>query len=295
MLALTALAFVGYAAAQSTASAQDTAVVAANFKNAQLVPQLIPSFMPQGTLDVQFGGQSISIGQNLSASAVSSAPQISVLPTSDSTRINTNSMYTVMLVDANTVGEDQNTTAQTRHWLVNTVGLSGSAPYGINYTNSRAVTDYVGPGPLPGTGSHRYVVLLYAQSSAFSPPANLSTAGAGFGTFFLDQYVQSSGLGPLVAANYFQVQNGVATVTPVATSAVNTATVSALVSSMSSSMVASRSGSASSGASASGSSASAAATSKAAAGRKEDLNAGWGLIVGAVGMVGTLLGAGLGL
>lgn len=93
MLALTALAFVGYAAAQS-ASGQDVAVVQANFQSmstppgllrpcpsavvltrscpdAQLVPQLISSFMPQGTLSVNFGGQAISIGQNLSQSCES--------------------------------------------------------------------------------------------------------------------------------------------------------------------------------------------------------------------------------
>ncbi len=64
-------------------------------------------------------------------------------------------MYTVMMVDANQVGTDQNQTAQTRHWLVNTVGLSGSGPYGINYSGSKAVTDYAGPGPAEGSGSHR--------------------------------------------------------------------------------------------------------------------------------------------
>lgn len=56
------------------------------------MPQLIRSFMPQGTLSVQFGGQTIAIGANMSQSSVNSAPQLTVTPTTDSTRINTNSV-----------------------------------------------------------------------------------------------------------------------------------------------------------------------------------------------------------
>jgi hypothetical protein len=77
-------------------------------------------------------------------------------------------------------------------------------------TNS---TDYAGPGPAEGSGSHRYVVLLYAQSSAFTPPSDLTSAGVGMGTWILEQYVSGSSLGPLVAGNYFQVENGQATAT----------------------------------------------------------------------------------
>jgi hypothetical protein len=38
-------------------------------------------------------------------------------------------------------------------------------------------------------------------------------AGVGLATWNLQSYVDASGLGPLVAANYFQVENGQATVT----------------------------------------------------------------------------------
>lgn len=73
-------------------------------------------------------------------------------------------------------------------------------------------TDYAGPGPAEGSGPHRYTILVYLQPESFQAPANLSTAGTPLGTMFLNSYVDDSGLGNLVAANYFQVENGQATV-----------------------------------------------------------------------------------
>ncbi|GFZ43739.1 hypothetical protein JCM24511_01459 [Saitozyma sp. JCM 24511] len=302
MLSLTALALLGLrlVAAQngtSSASATDIADVEANFQGAQLVPELLPTFSPEGTLDLTFGGQAVSIGQNLTQDAVASYPSITVSPASGASGIDTTSTYTLMMVDANPVGTDESTTAQTRHWLVNSVTLEGSAPYSVNYTGSTAITNYAGPGPAAGSGSHRYVVLLYSQPSSFAAPANLSTANTPLGTFFLEEYVNSTGLGAVVAANYFQVENGVATTSVPATSTVNTATLSAAsvsgtgasASGSGASGSASKSGSATSGAAAS-------STSKAAAGMQASTNGlGWGVVVGAVGVVGCLFGAGLGL
>lgn len=73
-------------------------------------------------------------------------------------------------------------------------------------------TDYAGPGPAEGSGPHRYTILVYIQPSTFQAPANLSQAGTPLSTMLLNEYVTESGLGDLVAANYFQVENGQATV-----------------------------------------------------------------------------------
>jgi hypothetical protein len=48
-------------------------------------------------------------------------------------------MYSVMMVDADIVGTNAQTTPLTRHWLVNTVMLQGNGPFSINYTGSTAV------------------------------------------------------------------------------------------------------------------------------------------------------------
>jgi hypothetical protein len=49
--------------------------------------------------------------------------------------------YTVIMVDANPVGTDESTTAQTRHWLVNGASFdtTGDAPYAVNLTGSTSM------------------------------------------------------------------------------------------------------------------------------------------------------------
>jgi len=105
--------------------------------------------------------------------------------------------------------------------------------------------DYVGPGPLEGTGPHRYVVVLVVQEQSFTAPADVTT----FGAYSAQQYLSTSGLGPVVAANYFVVENGASTVAVSSTSAVNTATVVAAAGTSSQASASSAASSAASGAS----------------------------------------------
>ena len=79
--------------------------------------------------------------------------------------------------------------------------------------------DYVGPGPLEGTGAHRYVLLLIDQEDDFTAPTGLT-----FGARSLSAYLDTEGLGEVRAANFFTVENGQATVSVPATTSVDPAT-----------------------------------------------------------------------
>ncbi|WRT63442.1 uncharacterized protein IL334_000347 [Kwoniella shivajii] len=296
-------------ASNGTASTVQIEGLEANFKQAQLVPQLLSSFDPEAILSVSFSGQAIATGDKLDATAVASSPEISVSPAADET-LDAGALYTLLMADANAVGTDQNVTEQTRHWLVNGVSLSqgSQAPYAVNYTGATTITDYAGPGPFEGTGSHRYVIALYEQGSDFAAPANLSTAGVALGTWFLSSYVSESKLGDLVSANYFQVENGVATSTAESTTAVDSTTLagyasntvasatsganSQTVSASGSGTSASQTSAAASGASAASSAAASAAATSAASGAGKN-GVVYGMIVGAVGVVGAVIGAAL--
>jgi len=65
---------------------------------------------------------------------------------------------------------------------------------------------------------------LYKQPDSFTPPANLSTANVGVSVFSLAGYIQETGLQGPVAGMYYTVEEGTATFTPSATSAVVTST-----------------------------------------------------------------------
>ncbi|WWC97266.1 hypothetical protein V866_004145 [Kwoniella sp. B9012] len=301
-LALLAIPALAQNSSSTTASQTDIEAIEAHFKQAELVPQLIEEFDPEAILTVSFGGSAISPGDLLDKDAVASSPEITVTPESaDSDDFQAGKLYTVLMADANAVGTDQNVTEQTRHWLVNSVGISGdSAPYALNYTGATTITDYAGPGPLEGTGSHRYVIALYEQGDDFAAPSNLSTAGVALGTWFLKSYVSESKLGDLLAANYFQVENGQATSTAESTTPVDSATLSQAASTTGSgSAAASQTSGASAAASAAGSAggsatsaaASAAATSAQSGAGKTGVAVG--MIMGAVGIVGAVIGAAL--
>ncbi|CED84989.1 Phosphatidylethanolamine binding protein [Phaffia rhodozyma] len=247
--------------AQSTVSAVDIAAEQANFEQSLIVPDLLAEFNPTAVLAVTYDGSQATYGQNLTISQVASQPNITVTPESGASGFDSDATFTVAMVDPSYAGADQSA-GQTRHWLTNNVKLIGSAaPYSLNYT-TEAITAYGGPYPASGDGPHRYTILLLPQPENFTAPAGLDTPGVQISTFDFAEYVSSSGLEQPVAGFYYQVEQGVATVTPSATSAVVTSTLAAAVGATSSSAAASSA--AASSAAVSGSSASHAASSKAA-------------------------------
>ncbi|OWZ29514.1 nuclear protein [Cryptococcus neoformans] len=299
-LALPALA---QSASNGSASALDIEALQANFRQAELTPQLLETFQPEALLSVTFGGNAISTGDKLDQDAVASSPTLAVSPASNAT-LESGQLYTIVMVDADIVGTDESTTEQTRHWLVNSASLSTeAAPYAVNWTGSTSITDYAGPGPASGSGSHRYVIIVYAQPDTFSPPANLSQAGTPLSTMSLSSYVSESGLGDLITANYFQVENGEATVTVSSTTAVDSSTLAGYLSTTAASSASSAASGAASGAASNSAAASAtdsSATSASSAPASSDSSSGalrsemgFGMVVGVVGVVSAVLGAGM--
>ncbi|TRM56622.1 phosphatidylethanolamine-binding protein [Schizophyllum amplum] len=206
--------------AQSDDTALQIEAIKAHFSNAGLVPDLLESFEPQGTLTLNFDGVGdITPGQALSADQVAPVPTLTISTSNSSA---TSGAFTVAMVDADIVGSDESSV--TRHWLVNGDTIDGSS---VSNSSATPITDYAGPGPAEGSGAHRYVVLVYAQPESFSPPSELSQSGAAVEKYDFKNYVSSSGLGPLLAANYFTVEAGTSTVTVSETSAVESSTLSA--------------------------------------------------------------------
>ncbi|KAL7006899.1 hypothetical protein EMMF5_003483 [Cystobasidiomycetes sp. EMM_F5] len=166
----------------------------------------------------------ISNGAAYTASQVASAPSVAVWP-AQGANYSTTSKYTLMLADASALG-DPDAQGEYRHYLANGVGVPASfnGSGAFNVTNGTVITNYAGPGPIAGTGAHRYAWLLFQQPTNFSAPANLSTAGVAPGHWSVYDYATSTHLGKIVAASFFTVQNGNPTASVVSTTAINTAT-----------------------------------------------------------------------
>jgi phosphatidylethanolamine-binding protein (PEBP) family uncharacterized protein len=219
-----ALSFFLANAKSSGDTALEIAAIQAHFKNAYIVPDLLPTFNPSAVMNVAFPGVGpISPGQNLSMQQTATAPAVTITPANSS--IPTTGNFTLVMADARAVGTNESN-GQVLHWLANYATLENEYS-SLNVSTARAVvvTEYVQPQPIVGTGPHRYVILLLPQPSSFSPPANLSMANTGPDVYFhITDYISSSHLGQPIAGMYFDVQQGPATVSIPPTSPVVTST-----------------------------------------------------------------------
>jgi phosphatidylethanolamine-binding protein (PEBP) family uncharacterized protein len=245
---LASIALLSLARAQSADHSLDVKAIEAHFSQSGIVPQLLAEFQPVALVSLTFQGVgSVTPGQLLTKEQVSPTPALTVTPANASVQLNGN--YTLAMVDADVVGSDISG-GVTRHWLVNGVTISSGSS--VSNASATAITPYAGPWPAAGSGPHRYVVLLYEQPSSFSAPDGFSEP-LGVSVFDFNAYVKDSGLGNLVAGTYIQVEEGTATVSLSATSAVVSSTLSPSSSSSSSATstapAASQTGNTSSGAS----------------------------------------------
>jgi len=199
------LALVPFSLAQSDSAGEvGIQAIEAHFTNAGIVPSLLATFTPSALLNILFAGTpSVAPGTPLSQAQARPTPSLSLTPANSSITFSGN--FTLAMVDAGPVGFNESQ-GQTRHMLINGVTVVGT---NISTDGGSAITAYAGPSPPAGSGPHRYVILLYVQPDTFTPPANLSQ-NAGVSVFDFPAYVQASNLGPLVAANYFTVEEGTA-------------------------------------------------------------------------------------
>ncbi|BEI83122.1 hypothetical protein CcaverHIS002_0309900 [Cutaneotrichosporon cavernicola] len=245
------------ATAASAATTTDLAYVAANFENAGL-GSVFPSFAPEAVLDASFGSSKVAIGQPVTQDTAGTRPELTV---DAGDAFDASGNYSLLLVDANIVGWAD---SQNLHWLTNGVTLSGNGTSTPDYTAATDIRSYAGPGPAAGSGAHRYVLLMYRQPAQFTAPEGFSATIEDVIPFKVGDYATAAGL-DLVAANYFTVENGVASVSVAQTTSVDPATLSVASSSASSSAAAS-SGAASSGSAAASGSQSQSASKSAASG-----------------------------
>ncbi|PWN36189.1 PEBP-like protein, partial [Meira miltonrushii] len=247
-LALAIAASTSMTFAQSTPQDQineGIANVMLQLEGAHVVPNLISADQLQlrGLLNQQFGGSNVTTGELVGAvDDVKNMPIWTIEYSSQASASGQflNASYTVMTLDPGAPSEQPRNIV--RHFLANNITLD-TATGGLRNT-SKPIAGWFSPAPPAGSGVHRYTTLVFRQPANFTStlPAYLQNRNETIDTNFdLAQYIKEADLGPIVAANFFLLQNSdtSASMTAsgvVSTSAVPSASVSAAVSSISSSL-----------------------------------------------------------
>ncbi|KAI7824334.1 phosphatidylethanolamine-binding protein [Gamsiella multidivaricata] len=165
-----------------------------------IIPDVIPEFHSKTMLIVSYGnGKEIALGNKLSAEETQQSPEVSFQADDP------NDKYTLIMTDPDAPSRSNPKNREFRHWIVS--NISGSSPTAIqpaNLSQGTILTPYMGPAPPKGSGPHRYVFLLFKQSTSNLTLATpLSHDRPGFKS---KQFSNETGL-ELVGANYFFAEN----------------------------------------------------------------------------------------
>ncbi|PVF97109.1 PEBP-like protein [Serendipita vermifera] len=157
-------------------------LMAALRKN-DLIPSVIPEdFIPIVQLDIVFPNkQPLVPGDKLTKEEASQEPKVSFLDVEDIGQ-DAQSSYTLVLMDPDAPSRTDQKFGPWRHWVqtgivptgIQAVADAAGESQGVKAGDSTAVpfadtgkveaaTPYLGPGPGPNTGQHRYLFLLYRE------------------------------------------------------------------------------------------------------------------------------------
>jgi len=118
--------------------------------------------------------------------------------------------YTIILADPDALSRETHEFRNFCHWIViNVPGVGGNDK--IDYSKGNTIVNYMGPAPPPGSGLHRYCILIYRQHSHVDPerikPFGQSKDMSDRKSFHIDQWMKANFTGTqptLIAANFFQ-------------------------------------------------------------------------------------------
>jgi phosphatidylethanolamine-binding protein len=217
------LSFLGHLAnaVSCNDSGLDITAIKADFENASIVPDLLPSFFPSALMNVTYPAiGTIFSGENVSTQQVAPTPNVAITPANSS--VPTTGNFTLMMIDAGAAGPGTNeSSGLPLLWLVNYATLqdlllpSGCPSLNVSTDGGLAIVNYTSPLPFADTGMNRYVILVFPQPPSFSPPANFSSPITDIDlSFNLTDYIASSNLSPPIAGMFFEIQSATNATTP---------------------------------------------------------------------------------
>ncbi|XP_025203864.1 protein D3-like isoform X2 [Melanaphis sacchari] len=163
-------------------------------QNQQVIPDVIP-VAPKEILQVNYAsGKKALLGNELTPTEVKDLPSVSW-------NADPNSFYLLCLTDPDAPSRAEPTIREWHHWLV------GNIP-GKNVSLGETLSEYLGSGPPPEAGIHRYVFLVYKQPSklSFDEPRLNNRSVEHREKFSINKFALKYNLGTPVAGNFYLAQ-----------------------------------------------------------------------------------------
>ncbi|XP_043266416.1 protein D2-like isoform X2 [Venturia canescens] len=157
-----------------------------------VVPDVIDN-LPKDVLKVAYSGDLVvEIGKEFTPTQVKDKPIVKW--NADSA-----AFYTLCMTDPDAPSRKEPTYREWHHWLV------GNIP-GDKVADGEVLSDYIGSGPPPNTGLHRYVFLLYKQPSkiTFDEKRLTNRSDEGRAMFAIRKFAAKYKLGDPIAGNMYQ-------------------------------------------------------------------------------------------
>ncbi|PIC23252.1 hypothetical protein B9Z55_017017 [Caenorhabditis nigoni] len=181
----------------ATRSQRGFATMAAEaFTKHEVIPDVLAANPPAKLVSVKFNsGVEANLGNVLTPTQVKDVPEVKW-------DAEPGALYTLIKTDPDAPSRKEPTYREWHHWLV--VNIPGN-----EIAKGDTLSEYVGAGPPPKTGLHRYVYLIYKQAGRIEDKEHgklTNTSGDKRGGWKAATFVEKHGLGAPVAGNLFQAE-----------------------------------------------------------------------------------------
>ncbi|KAJ9580133.1 hypothetical protein L9F63_004206 [Diploptera punctata] len=162
-------------------------------EESQIIPDIIERAPPQ-ELQVSYGRLKVHLGNELTPTQVKAKPTVHW-------NAEHYAFYVLSMTDPDVPSRDDHEWREFSHWMVGNI-------LGDKINNGEVITEYVGAGPLNGTGLHRYVFMVFKQPGKINftePHADKNTLD-GRPQFSTKEFAERYNLGDPIAGNFFQAK-----------------------------------------------------------------------------------------
>jgi len=163
------------------------------FSEHEVVPNVI-AIPPMKGLKVVYKEGEVKFGNELTPTQVKDIPLVEW--DADPTQF-----YTLIMTDPDAPSRKDPKWGEWHHWIVSNIP-------GNNISNGDTIFEYVGSGPPPDTGLHRYVFLVYKQQHKhdFDEKKISNKTGEGRAQRSVKKFAEKHELGDPISGNFFQAK-----------------------------------------------------------------------------------------